>query len=379
MRTFTFPTGYHAFHPVAILNYQLNRWHSLGYTRLDDMAAAAAEIRRLDDWKPAFMRQAESALSDGRTLQAAFHVRAAEFFTSPSDPDKLVLYEQFVRLFDEATAEDGYERVQVPFEDGWLPAIRVQPVGERHGTLVVHGGFDSFMEEFYSLACYFASRGQEVILFEGPGQGAALKREGLSLTHEWERPARAVLDHFGRHGVTWLGISMGGWLCFRAAAFEPRIARVIASSVVFDYMQILPPPAAALARWLMGHPRLFDAIARRKAKVSAQNRWGIENMLHITREATPLAATKVMLGFNEAHMHADRVTQDVLILTGAEDHFIPLKMHHKQIKALTHAHSVTGRIFTREEQAQNHCQVGNFGLALETMADWLQPHAGPPG
>jgi len=66
------------------------------------------------------------------------------------------------------------------------------------------------------------------------------------------------------------------------------------------------------------------------------------------------------------------VEQDVLILTGSEDHFIPLKMHDMQVKALTNARSVTGRIFTREEQAQNHCQVGNMGLALKVMADWLE-------
>jgi len=47
-------------------------------------------------------------------------------------------------------------------------------------------------------------------------------------------------------------------------------------------------------------------------------------------------------------------------------------MHDMQVKALTRARSVTGRIFTREEQAQNHCQVGNMGLALKVMADWLE-------
>ena len=66
------------------------------------------------------------------------------------------------------------------------------------------------------------------------------------------------------------------------------------------------------------------------------------------------------------------VTQDVLVLTGEEDHFIPLKMHDKQVKALTNAKSVTGRIFTREEQAQNHCQIGNTGLALDTMLTWIK-------
>jgi hypothetical protein len=83
-------------------------------------------------------------------------------------------------------------------------------------------------------------------------------------------------------------------------------------------------------------------------------------------------ATEVLLRFNEENLHSDRVHQDVLILTGAEDHFIPLKMHHKQVAALTKARSVTARIFTPEEQAQNHCQIGNIGLTLAVMLQWIE-------
>ena len=33
--------------------------------------------------------------------------------------------------------------------------------------------------------------------------------------------------------------------------------------------------------------------------------------------------------------------------------------------------TLTARKFTREEQAQNHVHVGNFGLSLRVMRDWL--------
>jgi hypothetical protein len=32
---------------------------------------------------------------------------------------------------------------------------------------------------------------------------------------------------------------------------------------------------------------------------------------------------------------------------------------------------VTARGFTREEQAQNHVQVGNIALSVRVMLDWL--------
>jgi hypothetical protein len=46
-------------------------------------------------------------------------------------------------------------------------------------------------------------------------------------------------------------------------------------------------------------------------------------------------------------------------------------VHDMQIKALTNAKSVTGRVFTKEEQAHNHCQIGNTGLALDVMLKWI--------
>lgn len=373
MERFTFPVGYHHLHKVKIINYQMNRWYSFGYTRLEDMAEAAGNIRTLDEWKPEMIRQAEKALTEKRMMNAAFYYRAAEFFTFPYDPDKQLLYDKFVALFYQyIVAEEKIERISIPYEDAFLPALRIstnQP--EKKGTIVIHGGFDSFMEEFYSIASYFSSLGYEIILFEGPGQGAALKKYGLPLTYTWEKPARAVLNFFNLQDVSWLGISLGGWLCFRAAAIEPRIRRVIAFSIAFDYLQIPPAPVQILARFLLRFPKIMNYLAELKAKKLPQERWGLYNMMYIFKADTPIAATLKMLEFNEQNQHAERVKQDMLILTGAEDHFIPLKMHHKQVRALTSAKSVTERIFTRKEQGQNHCQVGNIGLALEVVAKWL--------
>jgi len=52
-------------------------------------------------------------------------------------------------------------------------------------------------------------------------------------------------------------------------------------------------------------------------------------------------------------------------------HFIPVRLHSRQVEALVNARSVTDRIFTRDEHAQNHCQVGNIRLLLDTVLEWL--------
>ena len=63
----------------------------------------------------------------------------------------------------------------------------VEGTGKAKGIIVMLGGFDSFSEAFYSIARCFADLGYEVIAFEGPGQGAALKQYGLPFTYGWER------------------------------------------------------------------------------------------------------------------------------------------------------------------------------------------------
>lgn len=374
MMRFDFPVGYHIFNPVTIINFQLNRWYSLGYARLEDVKSAGEQIRTFEDWKRVMTDLAEKAVAEERWINAAFYFRAAEFFVLSTDPDKELLYNRFSDVFyNRAFAGEPIERHRVPYEGSYLPALRVPAVqGPVRGSIVIHGGFDSFIEEWYSCATFFAAQGYDVIMFEGPGQGAALKKAGLPLTHEWEKPVNEVLDYFRLENVTLLGISMGGWMCFRAAAFEPRIKRVIASSIAFDYLQIPPLPIQWLARFLLRFPRLMDYLAWLKMKASYQERWGINNLMYITKIPSPIEASKVLLRFNEENLHSELVKQDVLILTGAEDHFIPLKMHYKQVNALKNARSVTARIFTREEQGQNHCQIGNMGLALDVMLRWIE-------
>ena len=85
-----------------------------------------------------------------------------------------------------------------------------------------------------------------------------------------------------------------------------------------------------------------------------------------------LEASQVLLKFNAENLSSDLVLHDVLILTGAEDHFIPLKMHYMQVRALKNARSITEHILTRKEQGQNHCQIGNIGLSLKTMSEWIK-------
>jgi len=310
---FTLPVGYHKFHKKQVFNFQLNRWHSFGYARFEDMKEAGKKINTFEDWKREMRELAQKAIADNRLMNAAFYYRAAEFYFLQEGPDKELMYDKFSELFYKVFENDDIERFEIPYQDAFLPAIRIPVVSEKKkGTIVMHGGFDSFMEEFYSWMRYFSNHGYEVIAFEGPGQGAARRKHGLALDIEWEKPAKAVLNYFKLNDVTWLGISMGGWFCFRAAAFEPRIKRVIASSVPYDYIKtmniIFQKLHILFARYLknVSNKMILNAIK----KGSGMQAWQSFQMMYITKKEIPMDAFKKMvLKMNEDNLHSELVNK----------------------------------------------------------------------
>jgi pimeloyl-ACP methyl ester carboxylesterase len=371
---FTFPVGYHEFHKDQVYNFQLNRWHSLGYARFEDMKEVGQRIETFTDWKDEMLTLAEKAVSEKRFMNAAFYYRAAEFYVLQDNSEKISLYNKFIEFFNKAFEKDAIERFEVPYEDSFLPAMYIPAENGKKGTIVMHGGFDSFIEEFYSMMRYFSHHGYDVVAFEGPGQGGARRKYGLALDYEWEKPSKAVLDYFKLDNVTWLGISMGGWFCFRAAAFEPRIKRVIASSIAYDYMKgynaVIRMMHVFFFKYFRNYTNKLATKSIKKGK--GLEAWMTSNLMYITKTETPMDAFEIWMQLNEKNLHSDLVTQDVLILTGRDDHFIPFKMHDMQVKALTSAQSVTARVFTKETHAHNHCQIGNIGLALDVMTQWIE-------
>lgn len=363
------PVGFHQFHKNKFFNLQFNRWFSEGFTRLEDLQKAAV-IKTMADNKTVFTALAEEALRETRLKNAAFYFRAAEFLTDPKDPDKLSLYDRFKDTFYKAFEEDNIQRHQVPYETGFLSAMTLPPVGEKKGTVLIHGGFDSFIEEFYGIWKLISEGGYEVIAFEGPGQGEPLRKYHLPFDHAWEKPVGAILDFFNLSDATILGISMGGYWCLRAAAFEKRIKQVIVFPPLLDWLESTGGGMRSLVEWMLKHEGIMRAQIRMKMKMPSMEHV-IKHTLFITQKEDVLDVVKWELAMNKEFLHSELVTQDVLLLAGERDTFQPPVLYQKQWKALTHAKSIKGHLFTDEEQASHHCAIGNMGLAVQVMLDWL--------
>lgn len=146
---FTFPVGYHQFHNKQLYNFQLNRWYSLGYLQYQDVKSAGKRVKKFTDWKPVMVEYAERKKEQGKFIEAAFFYRVAEFYTLYGQEDKEILYNKFIDLFYKHMPLNGAVQDQIPYKNSFLPVLKLHHLGEtKKGTILMHGGFDSFIEEF---------------------------------------------------------------------------------------------------------------------------------------------------------------------------------------------------------------------------------------
>jgi len=133
----------------------------------------------------------------GAYMRASTYQRMAEFLIPPDDPKRPESFEKTGSYFFKGLDTLGvrYERLTVPYGGGSLRALYYPgPQGAETKPLIMFGGgFDSILEEYYpNFAEAALKRGYSVLTYEGPGQGQALRKYGLTYTAEWEKPVKAV-------------------------------------------------------------------------------------------------------------------------------------------------------------------------------------------
>jgi hypothetical protein len=121
----------------------------------------------------------------------------------------------------------------------------------------------------------------------------------------------------------------------------------------------------------IGADHLIDKLFERSAKESASADFGVQQGMLVTGSKTPSEY------LNQMHLYrtddvSPLIEQDVLLLGGTEDFCIPLHQFYDQISMLTHVRSLTARLFTRQQQGQQHCQIGNLGLQFRVIKDWIE-------
>ncbi|AQU88671.1 dipeptidyl aminopeptidase [Komagataeibacter nataicola] len=299
-------------------------------------------------------------------LRAHNYWRTAEFLLRPDDTRRKTAWTREIAAFDNGLKLTGivHERFTIPYETGCLRGIFYPgPDGWQKKPLVVLvGGYDSTLEELYFVLVKAAhDRGYGVLTYEGPGQGGVLREYGLTFTPEWEKPTSAILDHFEATGfrpekTVLVGMSMGGYLAPRAAAFDTRITGVVAYDVLFDMGSIADRYAAlALNPAAMKNPDLV---------------WALDNACWTLGVSTLPEAVAAMRPYTLRDV-AGRITADVLILVGEHDHFIPASQAEDFGKTCTAARSVETVTFNTLSGGAEHCQLGAQTLWHAAFFSWM--------
>jgi pimeloyl-ACP methyl ester carboxylesterase len=362
------------------MNFQINRVAIYGPDCIDmnEVRPLLPQMRDRKSWTREWLMLAHRAESEKRWGQAVYYYRMAEFYLPDTSSDKALCYRKFRAMFDAAHAGEPIDRIEVPYEGTYLPVLRLKSEHEK-AVLVIHGGYDSFMEEFYPQLVPYWKAGYTLILFEGPGQGQA-RKNGLTFTPEWEKPTSAVLDALHLKNVTLMGISMGGYLAPRAAAHDARIQNVICYDMFYWGMDILLnrlSPLAGQALLFMLHRGMagtVNFILKKKMAGNVDLAWKLTHGMYITGTKSPYEFLHCLDGFRLADC-AGEVTQNVMILAGEKDQYVPFSRLAAVKAAFCHAASLTCCVFTAQTGGEQHCQVGELHLAETAIDNFLQKTA----
>ena len=133
--------------------------------------------------------------------------------------------------------------MKIPYEATTLEGYVLRPdeSGARTPWIILNNGSDGPVISMLSQGGAAAlERGWSALTFDGPGQGAAFHRQGLAFRPDWENVITPVLDWLlarddvDPQRVALHGVSQAGYWVPRAAAFEHRLAAIVADPGVLD-------------------------------------------------------------------------------------------------------------------------------------------------
>jgi dienelactone hydrolase len=332
---------------------------------------------------------AVDALSRGHRVSARSKwLRASTYYdhassASPgtSDPDGYTRYWEMHRdCWDHAAAlfDPPVEQIEIPYEDTTLAGYFFAPDSTRapRPTIILNNGSDGPVISMWSLGGHAAiQRGWNAITFDGPGQGAALHRQQLYFRHDWENVVTPVVDYLhtrpdvATDRIVLHGVSQAGYWAPRAAAFEHRIAALVADPGVVD----------VVSSWLAHFPKeivpLLDDDKNKKDFDAYMDMAPPAVKATLAWRMAPYGTTSPFEALVEARkMRLDdetirQITCPTLLTDPDHEQFWP-----GQSKQLFDALTCEKQLvrFTQVEGADWHCEPAAQSLRDERVFDWLE-------
>jgi pimeloyl-ACP methyl ester carboxylesterase len=302
-------------------------------------------------------------LSAGDKLgRAAVYYLTAERIQSRDAEGRAVLYARFQSTFREGIrlARENCERIEIPYGEHRLAGlyVRAEGVQGRAPLLVQVNGLDSTKEMKYrvGLPHWLARRGVSSLLVDQPGTGEALRTEGLTAVYNSEIWASKIVDYLETRAdvdprrIGLEGVSLGGYYCPRAVAFEPRFACGVVWGANHDWREV---QKQRLAReGAMPVPHYWQHVCWV---------WGARDIDDFMRIAENVHLDGVL----------DRIRVPFLVTHGEQDKQIPLVYAHRTYEQLVNSPKRELKVFTQREGGSQHSSFDNSANAGAYIADWV--------
>lgn len=355
-----------------------NEWNSLG-----ERVLSTIDESRVETYSPATLRDVY--------FRASRYFFTADFFLhgNPADPRIDETFQRYRDCFDKANAmlpnpgvsamvqtSHGFDIPIIVYRAAEASASQPRP------TLLIGGGFDSNMEEtLHDFGFAALERGYNVVLYEGPGQPRVLHLQKKGFVHDWEKVVTPIMDYIEAHRNDTLsfvdssrtgliGMSLGGYLAARAAAFEPRLAAVICLDGVFDFMQpFRSGMSECVAAFEAGeHEKLEKLFAESSLPTSTTGRrWMHDHGSYAFQTKTALEFFSKIPAWKLAGI-AEKIKMPAFIGLAEEDLFFK-----GQPERLAEAIGPDAKLFRfgSDQAAQLHCASGALIYQNQAIYEWF--------
>lgn len=354
------PYGMTDFGEVMDVVYQLNG--SDEETWINSWATLAS---RLQDRAEVADRKGKPVTAASAYLRASTYWRCALLYFSHFEDKRMreyalassSCYQRYISL-------SGYpgNRIEIPYEGAFLPGYfyRSPHAGEQAPLLIVTPGRDTWAEDTRWVCEGALQRGIHCLTYDGPGQGLALRLNNLTFRPDWEKVVSPLIDfalerfsEIDASNIALMGLSFGGYLAPRVAAFDKRIKVCITDPGNISWgRQII----AQLERFIDRPPEEIPEQMRNLVRDYAWKHGVPNSIKDVVKALQPYDNSSIL----------EKVTCETLVLDGTGEVFHGAKPFYDVLRCPKEY-----MLFDDSSTAQSHCQIGGYATATEYLFDWL--------
>ncbi len=302
-----------------------------------------------------------------KLLRAAIYLLTAERMQGHGSPGRAELYGRLQSVFRRGIALTGAncERLEIPYGNAHLAGLYVRAQGgqSRAPILVQLNGLDSTkeMKYFVGLPHLLAKRGVSSLVLDQPGTGEALRLHDMKAVYNCEQWATPLVDFLesrsdvDRRRIGLEGVSLGGYYCPRAVAFEPRFALGVCWGANHDWRDVQKKRLQREGSFPV--PHYWEHV---------RWVWGGKDIAEFMQIAENVHLDGVL----------DRIKVPFLVTHGEKDSQIPLHWAERTYEQLVNSPKRELKIFTEREGGVQHSSFDNSANAGAYIADWVAENLG---